>query len=242
RAAGGTELRRGLDHAKDQSYVLFGLGRDRLDRVLLPIGEMHKPDVRRLAQDLSLPVFDKPDSQEICFVPDNDYAAFVERRRPELASASGDILDESGNPVGVHAGQHRFTIGQRRGVGMALGHPVYVVAKDPAARTVTIGPAERLLASRCTALEANWLADPPPAGDWFACWARYRSNGAPVPARARAVDPAVAEGPNYSGRQHAFEVEFDRPQSAVAPGQAVVLYADDETDRVLGGGWIARVG
>lgn len=237
------ELRRGLDHAKDQSYVLFGLARDALDRVLLPIGDMHKPDVRRLARDLRLPVFDKPDSQEICFVPDNDYAAFVERRRPDLARSSpGDIIDESGAAIGAHAGQHRFTIGQRRGVGVALGRPVYVVAKDPAARTVTIGPAERLLAARCAALEANWLTDAPPPGAWFTCLARYRSNGAPVPARARSIDPPADSGPNYSGRAGAFDVEFAQPQSAVAPGQAVVLYAGDGSDRVLGGGWIARVG
>ena len=119
---------RGIDGSKDQSYVLFGAPRERLREMMLPIGGIEKTRVRELAQEFGLPVFDKPDSQEICFVPDDDYAGLVERRNPEIVS-SGEILDTAGNVVGMHEGQHRFTIGQRRGVGVALGHPIYVVDK-----------------------------------------------------------------------------------------------------------------
>lgn len=221
---GAARLMRGVDHAKDQSYALFGMKRERLERTLLPIGAMRKPDVRALARQLGLPTFDKPDSQEICFVPDNDYAGLVDRRLPG-AARRGDILDTSGNKVGEHEGQHRFTIGQRRRVGVALGHPVFVVDKDAASNTVTVGPREALLRGGLVASEMNWLADAPRAGEWARCGAKVRYNAQPVPARVRAADGRLAE------------VRFDEPQEAVAPGQAVVLY-DGET--VLGGGWIDR--
>jgi len=230
-------LLRGLDHAKDQSYVLFGVPRDHLARMLLPIGGFHKPNIRDMARDLGLPVFDKPDSQEICFVPDNDYAALVERRRPGVVS-TGRVLDDQGNDLGEHAGQHNFTIGQRRGLGLALGRPLYVINKNPSTNTVTLGPRERLLIAACTASEANWLCDVPPAVQWFDTLARYRSNGALVPARARLLpdDPT----PTPSGRTGTFECEFITPQEAVAPGQALVLYDAANPGVVLGGGWIAR--
>lgn len=233
-------LRRGLDEGKDQSYVLFGVGRDQLARMLLPIGGMRKRDVRAHAERLGLPVFDKPDSQEICFVPDDDYAALVERRRPELAASArgrGEILDAAGETVGEHDGHHRFTIGQRRGVGVALGYPIYVVGTDPDANTVTLGNAEDLESIGCAAAEANWLTDPPPAGRWTPCLAQCRYNGQPVPARARSTD--AIDAPVPSGRPGAFEVEFEAPVRAVAPGQAVVLYARSNPTLVLGGGWIA---
>jgi tRNA-specific 2-thiouridylase len=232
---GGARLLRGLDRGKDQSYVLFGVPRDHLPRMLLPVGGLEKPRVRELARQWGLPVFDKPDSQEICFVPDNDYAGLLERRRPALA-APGAVLDDAGRVVGEHGGQHRFTIGQRRGVGLALGHPIYVVGKDPSANTVTVGPREMLLSAGCQASEANWLVEEPAPGRWRAVLARYRSNSQPVPARVRRAEEVDEQTP--SGRRGRFEVRFDEPQQAVAPGQAIVLYDASEPDVVLGGGWI----
>jgi tRNA-specific 2-thiouridylase len=232
-------LLRGLDPSKDQSYVLFGMPRGQLGRTLLPIGALQKSRVRELAKEFGLPVFDKPDSQEICFVPDNDYAGLVERRRPE-AVREGRILDAEGREVGKHGGQHRFTIGQRKGVGVALGHPIYVVGKDPMANTVTIGSREDLMCTGCTAGEANWLVDEARIGpEWFACRAKYRYNTPAVAAQARRLgdgDEATA-----SGRRGRFEVKFRESQVAVAPGQAVVLYGAEDPDAVLGGGWIASV-
>lgn len=229
-------LLRGLDHAKDQSYVLFGVPRARLAHMLLPIGGLEKPRVREMARRMGLPVFDKPDSQEICFVPDNDYAGLVERRRPGLGAAPGKIVDERGAVVGEHRGQHRFTIGQRRGLSLSLGRPIYVVGKDASTNTVVVGPRERLLVGACAAQEANWLVDPALFADWTPCLAKFRYNSAPVAAEARVLPDA--EGPTPSGRRGAFEVRFAEPQAAVAPGQAVVLYGADDPDVVLGGGWI----
>ncbi|MEX2218869.1 MAG: tRNA 2-thiouridine(34) synthase MnmA [Phycisphaerales bacterium] len=229
-------LLRGLDHAKDQSYVLFGVPRGRLARMLLPIGGLEKPRVRALAHEMGLPVFDKPDSQEICFVPDNDYAGLVERRRPALAAA-GPIVDEAGREVGRHGGQHRFTIGQRRGLSLSLGHPVYVVGRDAATNTVTVGAREGLASTGCTASEANWLVEGWAGPQWRPCIAKYRYNTPAVSALARALDDVPGAGP--SGRRGRFEVRFSEPQQAVAPGQAVVLYDAEDPDVVLGGGWIA---
>jgi tRNA-specific 2-thiouridylase len=230
---GRPRLLRGVDAGKDQSYVLFGAPAEELARTILPIGAMAKSRVRERAAAYGLPVFDKPDSQEICFVPDDDYAGLVERRRPQ-AAAAGAIIDEQGTRVGAHAGQHRFTIGQRRGVGVALGHPIYVIDKDPAANTVTVGPRERLLAASCTAAEANWHIDP--SGGWLPCLAQHRYNSAAAPARVR----PLPDGPPgaRSSRTGRFEVVFDRPEQAVTPGQALVLYDRARPDVVLGGGWI----
>ena len=222
--SGGLALLRGLDHDKDQSYVLFGAPRERLARMLLPIGAMRKPAVRALAHELGLPVFAKPDSQEICFVPDNDYAGLVARRSPE-AVRPGVIMDLSGRILGEHPGHQHFTVGQRRGVRIAMGEPVYVVSKDAAANTVTVGPREALLATGCTAGECNWLDEP--HDDWRRCRAKIRYNAEPVPAEVRAVGGV--------GAQPDLEVRFEDPQPAVAPGQAVVCYSGD---RVSCGGWI----
>jgi tRNA-uridine 2-sulfurtransferase len=230
-------LYRGVDRAKDQSYVLFGVPRQQLAHMMLPIGGMEKPRVRELAKELSLPVFDKPDCQEICFVPDNDYAGLVERRRPQAVTA-GRIVDREGREVGEHSGQHRFTVGQRRGLDIALGHRVYVVNKNAATNTITVGGKQDLLSARCTVGEANWLIDP--AAGNFGCIAKYRYNTPGARATARLVDPGITETP--SGRRGRFEVTFDAPQEAVTAGQALVLYGDDEPDRVLGGGWIESVG
>lgn len=237
--AGRHTLLRGVDHAKDQSYVLFGMPREQLARTLFPVGGLPKPRVRELAKRLGLPVFDKPDSQEICFVPDNDYAGLVERRRPEKARP-GRVVDNEGRDLGEHAGQHRFTIGQRRGLSVSLGYPVYVVGKDAATNTVVVGRRELLRASRCVAAEANWLTDAPPSDAWTRVWAKYRYNTPPAEARVRSLAPTDA--PTPSGRRGRFEVEFDQPQEAIAPGQAVVVFDHAEPDVVLGGGWIESVG
>ncbi|MEO1236517.1 MAG: tRNA 2-thiouridine(34) synthase MnmA, partial [Planctomycetota bacterium] len=220
-------LRRGVDHTKDQSYVLFGTPRDRLDHMLLPLGGMHKSEVRRLADEFDLPVFDKPDSQEICFVPDQDYARLVERRTPPGSFGPGAILDTEGNELGEHPGHQHFTLGQRRGVGVALGYPIYVVDKDPVANTVTVGGRDDLLAHGCTADQTNWLIDPDEVpDDWRGCDIKIRYNSPPTPGRVR-----------RTGRDR-LEVRFDGPVSAVTPGQAVVCY---DGDRVMGGGWIDGV-
>ncbi len=219
-------LWRGLDHHKDQSYVLFGAPRERLARMLLPIGGFEKAAVRQMAEDRGLPVFDKPDSQEICFVPDNDYARLVRRRTPDGVT-EGPILDSGGGVVGTHPGHQHFTIGQRRGVGVALGYPIYVVDKDPAANTVTVGPKEALFSIGCTADQTNWLVDEASIpGDWRPCTVKVRYNSEPVPGRVRATG------------EDTLEVRFEEPLSAVTPGQAVVCY---DGERVIGGGWIDGV-
>lgn len=228
-------LARGVDHAKDQSYVLFGVPRQHLPRMLLPVGGYRKQQIRALALELGLPVSDKPDSQEICFVPDDDYAGLVEARRPALAR-SGPIVDETGAVVGEHRGQHRFTVGQRRGLTLSLPQARYVVRRDAGSNVVTVGPREQLRSLRAEVAEANWHAEP--ATGWFDCLAKYRYNTPACAARARVAPEASAAGP--SGRRGRFEVEFGEPQEAVAPGQALVLYTADGA--VLGGGWIESAG
>lgn len=229
---GHAELRRGLDRGKDQSYVLFGSPRDRLDHMLLPIGEMQKSEVRQVADDFDLPVFNKPDSQEICFVPDNDYAKLVERRT-EGGFAPGSIVDTAGNQLGQHTGQQHFTLGQRRGLGIATGSPIYVVDKDPVTNTVTVGGKDDLLAVGCTASQTNWLIDPQDvpvaegaSGGWRDCEVKIRYNSPPTPGQVRVTG------------DDQLEVRFADPVSAVTPGQAVVCY---DGDTVMGGGWIDAV-
>jgi tRNA-specific 2-thiouridylase len=233
---GSARLLRGVDHTKDQSYVLFGAPRERLAQMFFPIGGMPKNRVREVAQSKGLLVFDKPDSQEICFVPDNDYAALVDSRRPD-AAREGTILDSKGRVVGTHRGQHRFTIGQRRGLDVSLGHRIYVVSKDPAGNTITVGQAEELMCDGCTVGEANWLSDETVAGT--SVWAKYRYNTPAVRASVKSL--GQAQGPTHSGRTGRFEVRFAEPQRSVAPGQALVLYSTQDPDVVLGGGWITSV-
>lgn len=216
-------LLQGKDHRKDQSYVLFGTPREQLEHMLLPIGEFEKSHVRELAQQYNLPVFNKPDSQEICFVPDNDYARLVKRRSGD-AMQPGKIIDTSGKTVGEHEGHQHFTIGQRRGVGVALGYPIYVVDRQPQTNTVVIGGKEDLLALGCTADQTNWLIEPPT--DWTPAMVKIRYNSPPTPGSVRATG------------DDALEVRFDEPVEAVTPGQAVVCY---DGDAVMGGGWIDAV-
>lgn len=230
-------LARGVDMAKDQSYVLFGVPAEQLEHMLLPIGSMHKHEVRKRALALGLPVFDKPDSQEICFVPDDDYAGLVERRMPELGAehaGQGRILDTQGRVVGEHRGHHRFTIGQRRHIGVALGYPIYVVDKNPHDNTITVGSREDLLTTRCVASEANWLIKVPSSDQTITCAAQYRAHGQAVQAQVRVLDDATTVGP--SGRRGRFAVEFASPVVGPASGQAIVLY--DQSDRVIAGGWV----
>ncbi|MDA0589161.1 MAG: tRNA 2-thiouridine(34) synthase MnmA [Planctomycetota bacterium] len=213
-------LKRGLDGSKDQSYVLFGINRDLLNRVIFPVGDFEKPLIRDKALQAGLRVFDKPDSQEICFIPDNDYAGFIERFRG-VQETAGDFVDTSGNVLGQHPGYEKFTIGQRRGIGIAFGEPRYVVGLKPDSRQVVIGTKDELGRATLTADRTNWLVENVPAK--FRCLAQIRYRHIAAPCEVTVTD------------EDRFHVEFDEPQSAVAPGQAVVLY---EGDRVLGGGWI----
>lgn len=217
---GAPALLRGVDHGKDQSYVLFGTPRDELATTLYPIGHLPKQEVRALARGFGLPVSEKPDSQEICFVPDDDYAGLVERVRPELAS-TGQFIDTAGRVVGAHRGHHRFTVGQRRGIGIAAAEPLYVVSKDPATNAVVIGSRDELATQEILVSDANWLVDV--SDDSFHAHARIRSTTPPVPATVAPMG------------ENRFRVRFAEPQEGVAAGQACVLY---QGERVLGGGWI----
>ncbi len=222
-AAAPPRLLRGLDHHKDQSYVLFGMKRDRLERMILPIGSLHKPQVRRMAQEMGLPIFDKPDSYEICFVPDNDYRGFLERRSPE-SFEKGTIVDEQGQIIGEHEGHQHFTIGQRRGLPVNRSYPLYVIGKDAASNTVTLGPREATNATGLRADQTNWLIDDLPLSP-RAVTIKIRSNAEPVPGTVRITG------------QGEMEVHFDEPQHAVTPGQAAVCY---DGEQLIGGGWITQ--
>jgi tRNA-specific 2-thiouridylase len=217
-------LARAVDRVKDQSYVLFGIRRENLGRCLFPIGQMaDKAEVRRIAADLGLRVHDKPDSQEICFVPGNDYRGLLAARRPGLRRP-GEIRDGCGRVVGRHNGVCDYTIGQRRGLG-AFGRAVYVTRLDVLNNVVTIGPREELLAGGLVAGGFNWLVDPPPIGEWGSAEIRIRHAHTPAAGRFRL------------GEAGEVEAMFDTPQPAVTPGQAAVLY---DGDVVLGGGWIVN--
>jgi tRNA-specific 2-thiouridylase len=216
-------LRRGADSAKDQSYFLFSLTQAQLARAVFPLGDLDKDAVRDLARRLGLAVADKPDSQEICFIPDDDYATFVAKHAPD-AARNGVIVDEQGRVVGGHAGIHRFTVGQRKGLGLPTsptGAPMYVLALKPVEHQIVVGPKASLERTTLTASGVNWMVEEP--ADWLEVRAQIRHRHAAAPARVRALGPARAE------------VVFDAPQLAIAPGQAVVYYDDDA---VVGGGWI----
>ncbi len=221
-ASGQKALLRGLDHRKDQSYVLFGMDRKTLDHTLLPIGDLEKHEVRAIAEEQSLPVFNKPDSQEICFVPNQDYAGLVRRRTPE-AFGEGELVDGQGKTVGRHDGHQHFTIGQRKGVGVAFGRPIYVVGIDASTNRVTLGDKEELLRNGLIAGQINLLSGRVRQGQPLPCTAKIRYNHAP--------QPAVL---TWDGVDQ-LKVHFDTPQPAITPGQAVVCY---DGDVVLGGGWI----
>ena len=219
-----TELHRGLDGNKDQSYALFGIRRDRLERMMLPVGVYSKPKIREIAESLSLGVAGKKDSQEICFVTQGHHSDFVKGRRPDMVGATaGNIITTEGDIVGQHNGYEAFTIGQRKGLGVAMGSPYFVVRIEPDTSNVIIGPEDELARAGLAADEANWLIDPSDLPDHVSVQIRY--NGLPKPA-------SVTIDTNDPTR---FDVVFDDPQLAIAPGQAAVVY---DGTRVLGGGWI----
>ena len=218
--SGTYRLLRGVDASKDQSYFLFTLSQAQLAHAMFPVGALQKQEVRDRARALGLPVADKHDSHEICFVPDGDQAAFVERHA--AAPAAGVIRDADGRVVGRHAGVHRFTVGQRKGLGLSSPIPLYVVGIDASAATVTVGPRSALERTTLTASGVNWIAgDAPAAGTRVTAQIRYRHREA-----AATLEP-------FDGDR--VQATFDDPQTAVAPGQAVVFYSGDE---VIGGGWI----
>jgi len=213
-------LLRGVAEEKDQSYVLFGIERRLLARMMLPVGTYHKPQIRAIAAKLGLRVADKKDSQEICFVTSGKHDEFVRQRRRSI-DMSGQIVTTEGRVVGTHPGIERFTIGQRKGLGVAMGEPYFVVRIEPDTKKVVIGRQEELSRRELTASECNWLTDPP--ADEFPCSAKIRYNSPPAAATAEVLGEVR------------LRVTFDEPRYGVAPGQAVVLY---DGDRVLGGGWI----
>jgi len=217
-------LLRARDAEKDQSYVLFALTQEQLRRLLFPVGEYAKPQIRETARRLGLAVADRPDSQEICFVPRGHYSDLVARRRPE-AARPGPILDRAGQQVGTHGGVGAFTVGQRRGLGVAAGRPLYVTGIDPARNAVLVGEARDLLAAEITARQVNWIGGGIPEGP-VRVTARIRHGGRETPARA------------WMDQTGALRVRFDEPQRAAAPGQAVALYGGEV---VLGGGVIDDV-
>jgi tRNA-specific 2-thiouridylase len=219
---GQRRLLRALDRAKDQSYFLFDLDQEQLARVRFPLGGLRKSEVRARARALGLATAEKPESQEICFVPDGDYAAVVERLRPGRAPGEGDVVDETGRTLGRHHGIHRYTVGQRRGLGLASREPLYVTALDASRNRVVVGRSEALLAAGADVDGVSWVAGAPPPGPVRA----------EVRLRHRHEGTSARLEPLPGGRVHA---RFDTPARAVTPGQAAVFY---QGDQVIGGGWI----
>ncbi len=226
---GGRGLFRAADPARDQSYFLYGTTAEQLSMLRFPLGGLEKPQVREIARELGLSVADKPDSQDICFVPSGGYADVIEKLRPGAAEP-GPIVDLSGREVGRHEGVVRYTVGQRRGLGLAGGEPLYVVRIDAARKTVVVGPREALGVRRVALRDVNWIGEGPleqigPEGR--PVLARVRSTRPPAPALLRPTGPREAD------------VELIDGETGVAPGQACALY-DETGERVLGGGIIRQ--
>ena len=212
---GRVELHKGADPHRDQSYFLYGTTRDQLDYLRFPLGAMAKPDVRRLAAEAGLAVAAKPDSQDICFVPDGDYAGLVKRLRPETA-APGDIVGLDGQVLGQHRGVVHFTIGQRRGIDVGgQAEPLYVVRIEPEARRIVVGPRRALAVEAMRVEDWNWLGE----------------DQRDVSVKVRSLAPAV------SAVRDGDRLTFEQPELGIAPGQAAVLY---DGSRLLGGGWISE--
>jgi tRNA-specific 2-thiouridylase len=216
----GWEMFRPADLARDQSYFLFSTTQEQLDFLRFPLAQLDKDDIRKFASALGLSVADKPDSQDICFVPNGDYAGVIKRLRPDC-SLPGEIVDEQGNVLGQHQGVLHYTIGQRRGLGIATGDPLFVVAIDADARRVVVGPRTALARDLIQLEEVNWLGDDRETD----IRVRIRSTSPPAPARLRFTGSGA-------------EVLLAHAEEGVSPGQACVFYGADD-DRVLGGGWIS---
>jgi tRNA-specific 2-thiouridylase len=221
------EMRRSADRAKDQTYFLFGLRQEQLARTMFPLGGMEKSAVRELARELGIPTAAKPDSQEICFVPNGDYAAFIDAYFKEQGIApsetQGELVTTDGQVVGEHSGVHHFTVGQRRGLGVAAGEPLYVISTEPASKRVVIGRNDALLRATMIVNDVNWISIAAPAAPVRAeIKIRNKHQAAPATITPTA-DPARVE------------IRFDEPQRAVTPGQGAVFYSGE---LVLGGGWI----
>ena len=222
-ATGRHTLRRALDPAKDQSYVLFNLTQSQLGRAKFPLGELSKPQVREIARSLGFSTADKPDSQDVCFVRDGNKNGFL-RRALQIGDEPGPIMDPAGRVLGTHAGLLGYTIGQREGLGIAAGKPLYVVAIDQPNNRLIVGSREELLGRALIAERVNWVSIEPPQ-EPISAQAKIRSRHEPAAAWLR---PCAGDR---------VRVEFDEPQPAIAPGQAVVFYAEE---MVLGGGWIIQ--
>ena len=220
----GPELHRGIDPAKDQSYFLFATTRDQLDFLRFPLGELDKAETRALAARFDLSVAEKPDSQDICFVPQGGYASIVEKLRPGAAEP-GEIVDLDGKVLGRHEGTIHYTVGQRRGLGLSAPDPLYVVRVEPDLRRVVVGPRDALRVRRIQVREVNWIGSGDSPRDGMTVAVKVRSTRPPVPARLHSRE-------NGAG----IEVELIAGEEGVAPGQACVFY---DGARVLGGGWIA---
>ncbi|HTX33647.1 MAG TPA: tRNA 2-thiouridine(34) synthase MnmA [Bryobacteraceae bacterium] len=226
-ASGRYQLLRAVDASKDQTYFLFGLTQPQLSRTLFPLGELTKPEVRELARSMDLAVAAKSDSQEICFVPNGDYAAFMKAYLKESGvqpeATRGPILSTDGRTLGEHQGVHHFTVGQRRGLGVATGEPLYVISTDPQSQSVIVGGKNDLLCGALTAREVNWISI---AGltEPVRAEVKIRNKHAAAPATLCPADDPTR-----------VRVLFDDPQRAVTPGQGAVFYS---ADLVLGGGWI----
>ena len=221
RADGRYMLKRGADPAKDQSYFLFSLNQAQLSHATFPVGGLNKIQVRDEAQRLGLRVAGKPDSQEICFIPDGNYAKFISSKNPSVMR-KGNIVDQTGSCIGHHDGVHHFTIGQRKGLGISAPTPLYVLKLSPQTNTVVVGPRTQLEQTELTAIKTNWIACSAPT-EWMKARAQIRHRHTAAPGRVRELENGQAE------------FHFDEPQLAITPGQAVVFY---DNDTVIGGGWI----
>src|SRR5258706_2547834 len=223
---GRWELLRARDDSKDQSYFLWGLSQEQLSRSDFPLGELTKEEVRDLARCANLPVAEKPESMELCFVPSGNYVQFIQayshERGISLQNGEGEIVNESDDVIGHHNGVHNFTIGQRKGLGFATGKPVYVLSIDPEKNRIVVGEDVVLRKTICEIEGVNWISCQPPAGP-IRVFAKIRHKHEPAPATIEPLDATVAR------------VTFDAPQRAITPGQAAVFY---HGDIVLGGGWI----
>ncbi len=227
-AGNRAQMRKAIDHSRDQSYFLFATTQEQLDYLRFPLADLEKPQVRGVAASLGLRIAAKPDSQDICFVPTGDYRTLIDRLRPQGREA-GDIVHMDGRVLGRHNGITDYTIGQRRGLNVAVGEPLFVIKLNPELRQVIVGPREALLTASLTLEEINWLGDQltieEAAQDGVPVLARVRSTRQPSPARLAMVDGVV-------------KVVFEEGEEGVAPGQACVLYDPADDERVLGGGFI----